>query len=124
MQIIIFVGVAILIVAAFLAWRSMDRGRITDYIEERGGRVESIDWSPFGTGWFGDKSDAIYEVVYYDKDGAQHVATCKTAVWSGVYWTEDNVTEPAFKAKSEKEWLEAENVRLREELRRLKQDRN
>src|SRR5439155_23022895 len=76
---------------------SMDRGRITAYVEERGGRVVSISWAPFGKGWFGDKNDRIYEVVYYDSSRNQHFANCKTAFWSGVYWTEDRVTHPKSK---------------------------
>jgi len=71
---------------------SMDKNRITDYIRERGGRVVSISWAPFGKGWFGEKNDRIYEVVYYDAAGKQHFASCKTSMWSGVYWTEDRVT--------------------------------
>ena len=53
------------------------------------GSVVSITWAPFGKGWFGEKNDRIYEVVYYDRAGDQHWATCKTSLWSGVYWTED-----------------------------------
>lgn len=71
---------------------SMDKDRITAYIRERGGRIVSISWAPFGKGWFGEKNDRIYEVVYYDKAGNQHFASCKTGFWSGVYWTEDRIT--------------------------------
>jgi hypothetical protein len=71
---------------------SLDRDRITDYVRERGGRIVSINWAPFGKGWFGEKQARIYEVVYYDDNGNQHFATCKTSMWSGVYWTEDRIT--------------------------------
>src|SRR5438477_10684466 len=71
---------------------SMDKGRITDYVQQRGGRIVSISWAPFGKGWFGEKEERIYEVVYYDKEGSQHFATCKTSLWTGVYWTDDRVT--------------------------------
>jgi len=71
---------------------SLDKGRITEYIEQRGGRIVSISWAPFGKGWFGEKEERIYEVVYYDQAGSQHFATCKTSLWTGVYWTEDRVT--------------------------------
>lgn len=86
----------VLLVAVFIGmWilsMSMDKNRITDYIRERGGRIVSISWAPFGKGWFGEKNDRIYEVVYYDAAGMQHFASCKTSMWSGVYWTEDRVT--------------------------------
>jgi hypothetical protein len=75
--------------------RSLDKDRVRAYIEERGGRVVSINWSPFGKGWFGEKNDRIYEVVYYDVAGCQHLATCKTSLFSGVYWTEDRVAHGA-----------------------------
>lgn len=68
-----------------------DHSRIAEYIQSRGGRVISIEWSPFGKGWFGEKNDRIYEVIYYDADGNQHFATCKTSLFSGVYWTEDRI---------------------------------
>ena len=50
----------------------MDKDRITAYVQERGGRIVSINWAPFGRGWFGEKNDRIYEVVYYDREGQQH----------------------------------------------------
>jgi hypothetical protein len=93
------VGIAVIVVlgigVALGIWAlatSLDKGRITDYIQERGGRIVSISWAPFGKGWFGEKEERIYEVVYYDRDGDQHFATAKTSLWTGVYWTEDRVT--------------------------------
>jgi hypothetical protein len=90
-------GFAILafVVVGIVLWvaaMSFDKDRIRDYIQSRGGRVISIDWAPFGKGWFGEKSDRIYEVVYYDAEGLQHLATCKTSLFTGVYWTEDRVS--------------------------------
>jgi hypothetical protein len=81
-----------IVIAVWVGSMSMDKSRITAYVEERGGRIISISWAPFGRGWFGEKNDRIYEVVYYDRDGNQHWATCKTSLFSGVYWTEDRVT--------------------------------
>lgn len=87
----VFVMIIVAIGAWFLQF-SMDRERIKAYLEQRQGRVISINWAPFGKGWFGEKNDRIYEVVYYDKTGNQHFATCKTSLWSGVYWTDDRIT--------------------------------
>ena len=91
----------LLMVLAIGGWwfiSRLDDGRIKDYIQQRGGRVVSIHWAPFGKGWFGEKNDRIYEVVYYDEKGDQHFATCKTSMTGGVYWTEDRVThsKPAW----------------------------
>lgn len=87
--VVIFFVVAI---GIWLAAMSMDKSRITDYVESNGGRIISISWAPFGTGWFGSKNERIYEVVYYDANGDQHWATCKTSLFSGVYWTDDRVS--------------------------------
>ena len=87
--------ILVFLVVGILFWvlaSSSDRNRIEDYIQQRGGRVVSIVWAPFGKGWFAEKNDRIYEVVYYDSEGNQHFASCKTAAWSGVYWTEDRIT--------------------------------
>jgi len=126
---------------------SMDGDRIRDYVQGRGGRLLSCNWAPFGKGWFGDKSDRIYEVSYLDNEGNQHRATCKTSMWTGVYWTEDRIVVHAQQQPSpdkvveqehfhpsgdpssqladrSPEELEAENRRLREELERLKKGRS
>jgi hypothetical protein len=142
------VGVAAVFVLAVLGacalWAftmSLDKNRITDYIQQRGGRVVSISWAPFGRGWFGEKEERLYEVVYYDQSGNQHFATAKTSLFTGVFWTEDRVThgkagwydavapgnEPgqplirrlpqtAESADDELRRLREENARLREQL--------
>src|SRR6266478_350007 len=87
--IVAFITIGIVI---WVGSMSMDKDRITAYIQERGGRIVSVNWAPFGKGWFGNKNDRIYEVVYHDAEGRQHWATCKTSLFSGVYWTEDRIT--------------------------------
>jgi hypothetical protein len=87
----------LVLVVGILFWvlaSSADRNRIADYIQQRGGRVVSIAYAPFGKGWFGEKNDRIYEVVYYDQEGNQLFASAKMSMWSGVYWTEDRITYP------------------------------
>lgn len=120
----VFVIIAIVI---RLAAGGMDHDRIRQYVEERGGKVLDSQWSPFGPGWFGEKSDRIYGVRYLDKDGNEHQAHCKTSLFTGVYFTEDQIVKNAAPntpgltpAESE---LEAENRRLREELERLRRQR-
>ncbi len=100
----------------------MDRKRIYDYIAGRGGRVLSVQWTPFGRGWFGERSDRIYAVRYVDAEGNTHEATCKTSMFTGVYFSEDEVlgrTADAQKPVAD-DWrvseLERENRRLRREL--------
>ncbi len=93
------VGIAVLVVLAvlvvvggFALRMRLDKDRIEDYVRGRGGRVISINWAPFGHGWFGEKEERLYEVVYYDQAGNQHFATAKTSLFTGVFWTEDRVT--------------------------------
>src|SRR5262245_7177920 len=131
-------------------WRMLagggDRERIRFYIASRGGQVLSCDWAPFGRGWFGNRSDRIYEVAYVDQEGNEHEATCKTSMLTGVYWTEDRIvvyakghTAPVdlreqehFRSEDKPqedcgqrsvEELEAENRRLRQQLEWFRQDK-
>lgn len=82
------------IIAVRLAKGSGDHDRVRSYIENHGGKIVSIHWAPFGKGWFGEKNDRIYEVVYYDAEGRQHFATAKTSWGSGVFLNEDRVSHP------------------------------
>lgn len=91
LPIVLFGLFAVFAVLMWFANMSMDQGRITDEVQRRGGRIVSINWAPFGKGWFGEKNDRIYEVVYYDREGNQRWATCKTSMFSGVFWSEDRV---------------------------------
>jgi hypothetical protein len=91
---VLVVLVIVVVIGIWVFSMSLDKNRITDYIQQRGGRIVSISWAPFGKGWFGEKEERIYEVVYYDNTGNQHFATCKTSLWTGVYWTEDRETHP------------------------------
>jgi hypothetical protein len=123
---LILIPLAIVIAVLLrLAAGGMDHDRIKQYVAGRGGKVLDSSWSPFGPGWFGEKSDRIYAVRYLDGDGNEHEAHCKTSMWTGVYFTEDRVVryaERAEPAPGVAETLEDENRRLREELERLKRE--
>ena len=69
----------------------MDRERIREYLREEGGEALHIAWTPFGPGWFGSRSERIYEVTYRTPGGAVQKATCKTSLLSGVYWTQEGM---------------------------------
>ena len=85
---VIVVAITVRIIAGF-----MDRERIQRFIGERGGRVLEISWAPFGPGWFGARGTRIYAVSYVDKEGGRHEVYCKTSMWSGVYFTDDKLSE-------------------------------
>ena len=80
-------------VLALLAFRvlvdRLDRSRIRSHVCASGGQVLDITWSPFGRGWFGEKSDRVYEVTYRTKTGKTITASCKTSMFTGVYWASD-----------------------------------
>ena len=86
---IIVISIVIRLIAG-----SFNHERIKKYIENKGGTVTEIQWSPFGPGWFGSQNEAIYKINYRDRDGNAHLAFCKTSMLAGVYLTEDNVIEP------------------------------
>ena len=51
---VIGAGLAIRIVMHFV-----DKSRIKDEVEAKGGRIISIRWNPFGRGWFSKRTSAI-----------------------------------------------------------------
>ena len=83
----------------------LDRQRIRDHLAERGCAALEIHWAPFGPGWFGEKGERIYEVVYQTRAGERVVANCKTSLFSGVYWHRQDGPAPPAGAASENEPL-------------------
>jgi hypothetical protein len=66
----------------------IDKSRIKDEVESHLGRVVSIAWNPFARGWFFEKNERHYDVTYIDRSGASISTTCKTSLFTGVYWAE------------------------------------
>jgi hypothetical protein len=125
----VFLALFALAVVAAVGFRllagNLDHGRIRAYVADRGGRVLEIRWAPFGPGWFGEKTDRIYDVRYIDRAGNERRAACKTSLTTGVYFTYDEVIRPAerpIEPAVDRAELEAENRRLREELARLRRE--
>ena len=129
----IFAVVIIVVIAFRLGAGGMDGDRIDEYIRSRGGELIDKRWSPFGKGWFGSEKHRLYEIHYYDADGNEHEATCKTNMLAGVYFTEDNIVsyaESCSAADTESEHAEKpdefvdslidENQKLRDEIERLR----
>ena len=126
MEVMFFlIPLAIIAAIAFrFAAGGMDQSRVREYVEARGGEFIDASWAPFGPGWFGEKSDRIYQVRYLDRDGNEHEAYAKTSMFTGVYLTEDRIVKYAKAPVDEVESLEDENRRLREELKRLKRNQD
>jgi len=66
----------------------VDKNRIKDEVESKGGRILSISWNPFARGWFFEKNERHYDVTYVDRSGITLSTTCKTSLFTGVYWAE------------------------------------
>jgi hypothetical protein len=118
---ILFVILVVVALAFRLLAGGMDHTRVRQYIEAKGGRLIEAHWAPFGPGWFGEKSDRIYELRYLDADSNEHHAHCKTGLWTGVYFTQNDIVRQAnFFSEQKAMSLEAENRLLRQELERLR----
>ena len=123
---ILFAVAAVAIVLRLMAG-SMDGDRIDSYVRERGGKLRSKSWAPFGKGWLGEKSDRIYEIEYETRDGEVRQATVKTSMLTGVYFTDDRSVRrerTSLAPTDEASALRAENARLKAELDRLSDRRS
>jgi len=89
--VIFFIAAAIVLRVIAGTW---NHNRIRDYIQARGGRVLSIAWEPFGPGSFGERSSAVYRVLYVDRLGVRRNAHCKTGLFTGVYFMENIIAQP------------------------------
>ena len=116
---IFFLFIIVAIVGLMIS-RVMDSDRVKTHLEQRGGKLLEKRWNPFGRGWYGD-NNRIYQVRYRDRDGNEHQAACKTSLFSGVYWTDDEIVQYA-KRPERTIPLEEENARLRREIQRLKRE--
>ena len=115
----IFIVLAIVI---RLCAGGMDHDRVEQHIAERGGKVLEKSWDPFGKGWYGDKSNRIYQLKYQDADGSIHQATCKTSALSGVYLADDHVVQHSQSdecQQSNSDQIE-ENRKLKQEIQKLR----
>lgn len=107
------------IIAVMLGLRafsaSVERRRIAQYVEERGGLV--IAWKDLGPFQPGRS-----EVRYRDHEGNIHEAMAHYGMFAGVFFTEDRVVQRAARPVDERELelLEDENARLRAENERLR----
>ena len=99
--VVIAVAGAALLIRLFVG--RLNHNRIREYIAGQGGTVLGITWRPFGNGWFGEKDSVIYDVRYRDREGNVHSATCKTGMFSGVYFTNDHIITRAPRTATRQE---------------------
>ena len=120
----IFGGLILLIIAIRLMAGTIDGARVERYMDERGWTLVERRWEPFGPGWTGERDSRIYRIAYRDEHGRLHRAHVKTALFSGVYLTDDCLAEEQPPpAQSGDDALAEENRRLKERIRELENDR-
>jgi hypothetical protein len=56
----LILGLALLAIVLWHLVDQWDRRCIAASIRQRGGRPLSINWSPRGTGWFGEQAERLY----------------------------------------------------------------
>jgi hypothetical protein len=112
---VIFMVVSIALISRVFAG-SFDGDRLASYVQSQGWELIDAKWSPFGKGWVGEKNDRIYNVRYRDREGNIHVATVKTSMLSGVYFTDDKIVERATETEPNVESLVSENERLKQRI--------
>ena len=86
---------AIILIAIRIIAGWMDARWIKGYLSERNCTLIEKKWQLFGPGWFGEKDSRIYKVTYRDANGNIHQAYVKASLLSGVYFTEDRITQKA-----------------------------
>lgn len=67
----------------------LDRRRIVDSLSADGSRLEDLDLALFGPGWFGAQGGRTYTVRFRDRDGREHLRSCRTSLFAGVYFTDE-----------------------------------
>ena len=77
-------GLVLILLTAMLGFRllagAMDKDRVEKYVRSKGWRLIEKNWDPFGPGWFGEKSDRIYKVLYETEEGLRYSAHVKTSL--------------------------------------------
>ena len=111
----IFIFFIIVAIAGRLIAGGFDGGRVEQYVRDQGWTLVDKSWAPFGPGWFGEKSDRIYEIVFEDQEGNTHRAHVKTSLFTGVYLTNDTIVAYG----NGQEDLVSENERLKRRIAEL-----
>ncbi len=81
--IIVFVGSRIALNMYF------DRKRIRNKADRLGYKEVHISWSPFAPGALFDRNERHYRVSYLAENGLPYTRYCKTSIFTGVYWYEE-----------------------------------
>ena len=125
---IFIIPIAILIISFWILMFKFDKKSVREYLENRGDTVISINWKLFGKGWLSESNkdgggNRIYLVVFKDIYGNTKQAWCKTAILSGVFLTDESITEQA-QSDGKPLSAEAKIALLEDEVRKLRAGNN
>ena len=81
----VIIAISVL-VAIRICLHFVDKSRIDRASKDNGWRDINIKWSPFAPGWFFEKGERHYRVAFTDEQGQQRERTCKTSIFTGVFW--------------------------------------
>jgi hypothetical protein len=117
-----------------LAFAGHDKSRVRENLQAQGATVVSLRRNYLLMDWFVEREFRSYHVHYRDRNGWEHGAVCKTTRGGAIFYADDKIVSepnagsapsPAVGQTSELDErirdLEAENRRLKEELRRVKE---
>ncbi len=81
------ISLIILLMGTVRVWMHfVDKRRVVEAANERGWQRVEVHWEPFASGWFFEKGERHYRVLYRDEDGEAQDRICKTSLFTGVYW--------------------------------------
>lgn len=85
--------------AIFVFWLviKLDKVRISAYLESKKFQYVDAKWRIFGHGWLGESSEGgnrIYRIRYLDPAGNTWEAWAKTKMFSGVYFSLEEIVLP------------------------------
>jgi len=87
---IIFLFVVVIVIIR-VALYFVDKDRILSAALQKGWSDVVVSWNPFAPGWFFEKGERQYLVTYRDENGTQRRRNCKTGVFTGVFWRDENI---------------------------------
>ena len=87
---IVALGIFCVIIYRFVILVWIDKSTIRTEVEGNGHKIIEISWNPFGSGWFGEKGERQYAVIYCNSNGDIVRGECKTSIFTGVYWKKNS----------------------------------
>jgi hypothetical protein len=82
--------IAAIAIAIRIGLYFLDKKKVQAAAERKGWKNIEITWAPFAPGWFFEKGERHYKVLYADDQDRWQEVYCKTSLLTGVYWRDAN----------------------------------